>query len=480
MSFNLRIFFSYFVLIVVAIYLMLNTFSSQLKPGVRQSTEDALIDMANVLSELVRDDLVNNSLSGNNFSASIERFLSRSYRAKISFKNKLSSDLRIYVTNANGIVIYDSTGIDLGEDYSQWNDVYLTLRGKYGARSSMAVPGDDTSTVMHVAAPIMDGENIIGVLTVAKPNLQLQPFIDRAEKYIQIRGVWLLFLSLFMTVVIAFLLTRSIRKLVKYADETASGKKVAEPTVSESELAKLASAMSNMRNQLDGKEYIEKYVYALTHELKSPVSAIDGAAELLQTDIPATDRQHFIKNIHSEAKRIDTLISRLLSLAKLEAQQTIDKYETINLVEIIEQLIHTKSLAKPNKQILAKVSTTPQNYDKRALINGDKFLISHALDNILQNAIEFSDSPCKLDIEISCYQRTTVTIKDYGAGIPDYAKSRIFERFYSLPRPDSGKKSSGLGLSFVEQIVLLHKGDITLNNHEQGGVEVTLTFLPYS
>ena len=69
----------------------------------------------------------------------------------------------------------DSSGVAVGQDYSRWNDVYLTLRGEYGARSSRSDPDDANSSVMHVGAPIRDNGKLIGVVTVAKPNSSLQP-----------------------------------------------------------------------------------------------------------------------------------------------------------------------------------------------------------------------------------------------------------------------------------------------------------------
>lgn len=85
---------------------------------------------------------------------------------------------RIYITDKQGIVIADSWQQDVGKDYSQWNDVYLTLRGQYGARSTIEDPKDPLSTVMHVAAPIYHKGEIIGSVTVAKSNRSVQPFID--------------------------------------------------------------------------------------------------------------------------------------------------------------------------------------------------------------------------------------------------------------------------------------------------------------
>ena len=105
-------------------------------------------------------------------------------------------DYRIYVTDARGIVVYDSARRDVGRDYSKWNDVYRTLRGRYGARSSSGESGDDHDTVMHVAAPVHDGDGrIIGVLGVAKPNRTTQPFIVASQREILRKGGVLLLLA---------------------------------------------------------------------------------------------------------------------------------------------------------------------------------------------------------------------------------------------------------------------------------------------
>ncbi len=80
--------------------------------------------------------------------------------------------------------MFDSSGQATGQDYSRWNDVWLTLRGQYGARSTRSDPHDETSSVMYIAAPVMDKGRIIGVLSVGKPNLAMTPVIKRSERRI--------------------------------------------------------------------------------------------------------------------------------------------------------------------------------------------------------------------------------------------------------------------------------------------------------
>src|SRR5690606_36773564 len=120
---------------------------------------------------------------------------------------KRAASYRVTVTDGRGIVVSDSAGRDVGADHSRWNDVYLTLRGRYGARSTRVDPDDDTSSVMHVAAPIRDGARIVGVLTVSKPNPATAPFIARSEGVILRWGPVLLGSALLVGLVAAWWLS---------------------------------------------------------------------------------------------------------------------------------------------------------------------------------------------------------------------------------------------------------------------------------
>ncbi|GLQ33356.1 two-component system sensor histidine kinase CreC [Litoribrevibacter albus] len=490
MSLNLRIFLANFSILGVATYLLLNVFISELRPGMRQTTEDTLVDTANLLAEVVSEEFQQGTfnqqsqLEDHSFARSIDRFLARSYRAKIFSVDKESSQLRIYITDDQGKVVYDSTGKDLGADYSQWNDVYLTLRGQYGARSTKLDPTNELSTVMHVAAPIQKDGQIIGSLTVAKPNQTVQPFIDLALLKIKTTSFWLIVISIVIGAVFSFGLTRSIRKLVDYADSIANGRKVPVPKVGEVELTKLADAIENMREQLEGKAYVENYVHGLTHELKSPVSAIKGAAELLSPTMKDSDFERFQSNILDETDRIDVLINRLLALASLEKRGTLENTEPVSLPALVEAVVESKRVALESKDMTVDVSIDAAGDDESVVdgdacvVDGDAFLLSQVIDNLLQNALEFSPQQSVINISIATLSdgSSRLQIIDQGPGIPDYALPRVFERFYSLNRPDTHKKSTGLGLCFVKEIVELHHGHVVLENDSGSGCVAQVTW----
>ena len=112
---------------------------------------------------------------------------------------------------------------------------------------------------------------------------------------------------------------------------------------------------------------------------------------------------------------------------------------------------------------------------------GDPFLLRQALGNLLDNAIDFAPegSEVVLALRRAARHSAVLTVRDHGPGIPDYAQAKVFEKFYSLARPHSQKKSTGLGLAFVREIAALHGGRIELANAAGGGAVATLT-LPLS
>jgi len=114
--------------------------------------------------------------------------------------------------------------------------------------------------------------------------------------------------------------------------------------------------------------------------------------------------------------------------------------------------------------------------DDAPLVSGDAFLLERAILNLLENAIAFTPEGGMVAVSINHHERCwRLTVEDTGTGVPEYALPRVFERFYSLPRPDTGRKSSGLGLAFVKEVALLHGGAVELSNRPEGGARATMS-----
>ena len=481
MKIGLRVLLGYFLIVAVAALLLVNVFVQQVKPGVRQAMEDTLADTANVLAELASDDLLAGRIRDGRFAARIHAMGQRRIGGSIWGQAKHAPSYRITVTDARGIVVFDSAGRDVGRDNSRWNDVYRTLRGEYGARSTRDDPGDEMSSVMYVAAPIRDaGGRIAGVLTVSKPNRSIQPFIERSQQVILRWGWVLLGSALLVGLLVAWWLSRQLAGLRRYADAVAAGQRASMPVRGiekpAGEFADLGRALESMRRQLDGKQYVERYVHSLTHELKSPLAAIRGAAELLEGPLPEADRARFAASIGTQSRRMATMVDKLLALAEVEHRQRIEHPEPVDIAALAgEVAAEAEARARALRvriELHVEAALPP--------LRGDPFLLRRMLANLIDNAIDFSPADGVVGL---CVRQDAgllrIEVADRGPGIPEYAIERVFERFYSLPRPGGGARSSGLGLNFVAEIAQLHGGSASLGNRAGGGA-VASVLLPHA
>ncbi|MGK5070081.1 two-component system sensor histidine kinase CreC [Janthinobacterium sp. RT4P48] len=463
MKIGLRILLGYFLIVGLAAWFLLNVFMEQVKPGVRSTLEDTLVDTSQLLANLVAPDLRAGTLANSAVLARMQDYARHGVDININGVRKQTLDYRIYITDRRGIVLFDSSGRDVGRDYSRWNDVYLTLQGKYGARSTRSVADDEMSTVMHVAAPIRDGGEVIGVLTVAKPNASVQAFVERSQRKILQRGAVLLLLSLLIGLGFAWWLHHALGKLMRYIGEVEAGRKVALPALGSNEFGTLGRALEAMRIRLEGKEYVEQLMHTLAHELKSPIAAIQASAELLQEDMPPAERRQFLASILEQNARQRQLIDKLLALVRVEKQQRLEHPERIALAPLLAQV------AQDAAATLAARGVRVQLDADELLVAGDALLLRQALGNLLDNAAGFAPPGSSIDLTARRQgAQVEIAVRDRGAGIPAYALERVFERFYSLPRPASGK-STGLGLPFVREVASLHGGTVEVINHAQGG-----------
>ena len=475
MRIGLRIFLGYFVIVALAALLLARVFVAEVKPGVRQAMEDTLVDTANVLAELASDDFLSGHIDDGRFAARVRGLQGRDFGAAIWGFQKRDTQYRIYVTDRRGIVVFDSSGRDLGKDYSRWNDVYLTLRGRYGARSTRSDPADDSSTVMHVAAPIRDASGaIVGVLTVAKPNRALAPFIARSQRTVMLWGWVLMGASLLVGLAAAWWLARQLGALRRYAHAVTAGERATPPHAA-GEFGELGQALETMRARLEGKQYVEQYVHSLTHEMKSPLAAIRGSAELLEHDgdgaMAPEDRNRFAASIRRQSERLAQMIDKLLALAAVEHRQHLETREPLRVAALLQDV--AEQCAPRLAQSGVALDVIGDGGDAR--VEGDAFLLRQALANLVENAAEFSPPGGAVALRVVCGEDAVVIeVADRGSGVPDYALPRVFERFYSLPRPQGGSRSSGLGLCFVAEVAALHGGTATLANREGGGAMATL------
>jgi two-component system, OmpR family, sensor histidine kinase CreC len=464
MRLGLRLLFAFFVITGLAGFFALQVFQSEVKPSAREVMEDALADTANLLAEQAAADLralpPGGTLQASRLAQEVAAYRRRPVDIQIWGLHKRTLDLRVYVTDATGRVVLDSgfgpgAGTALGADYSKWRDVALTLRGQYGARATRSVPGDDTSSVMYVAAPVRDGARIIGVVTVGKPLATVQQFIDRAQRRILVAGFWLLGLSAAVGVLVTLWMVRAVRQLKTYATQVHAGERVPVPRLP-GELGDLAVAVDEMRERLEDRERLEHTVRALTHELKSPLTAIQGAAELLGDELPPDDRARFAQQIQDQSLRLRDLVDRMLELSRLEGQRAILHPQPIVLLALIDEV----ATAHVPLAIQRGVGLV---WESRAdiTLTGEPEALRLLFSNLWANALDFAPEGSAITVSLRRIGPEAVfTMRDAGPGVSDFALPQLGQRFFSLPRPRDGRRGSGLGLAIVRQAAALHGGHV--------------------
>ncbi|HUG12851.1 MAG TPA: ATP-binding protein [Opitutaceae bacterium] len=273
---------------------------------------------------------------------------------------------------------------------------------------------------------------------------------------------------------IATRLTRSLEHLTSHVRSVRDGRTGAAPRSRALEIAELAQAFDEMREAVEGRQRVERYTQALAHEVKAPLAAIRGAAELLGEEMPAEQRTRFLENIRGESARIEKCVERLLELSSLEARKSLERAEPIDAASLAAEAVVLMNPAFDAARVSLEQRGQP------AAIRGERVLLREALVNLLQNALDFSPAGSAVEFVLSAEGgRVVFAIDDRGPGVPDYALPRVFERFYSLARPGTTRKSTGLGLALVREIAHLHGGDVSLENREGGGARAVL-WLPGS
>jgi len=464
MKLGQRLLVFYFLILGLVGWFVLDLVFGQAKPLVRQSAEETLVDAANLLAEIVASDAANGEIVITpSLRDALNRYAGRTPDADIWGLKKTRIHTHVYITGPTGTVLFDSRGQDEGKDFSRWNDVHLTLQGRYGARTTRSDPQDPSTSIMYVAAPIRDQGSLIGVISLGKPGRAIEPFVQRAERYLMLYGGLALLVCLLSGVLLAWWLSRRVNRLRRYAEAVANDERPAPPRFrGRDEIRDLADAVTAMRRRLEARAQLEDNVTLLTHEMKSPLAAIRGAGEILAEEVDDPALHRFTDNVIHESIRLSDLLDKLLAMARLEKLESLPAHKSaVSISALVQEWQHSRYALLAEKQLDITVN------EGALQAEADTFRL--ALFNLLDNALRFANenTTITVHVDVAC-----LTVTNTGPVIPDYALGRITERFYSLPSPGQ-ERSSGLGLAMVSEIASLHGGSLNVENTHQG-VQVRL------
>ena len=210
----------------------------------------------------------------------------------------------------------------------------------------------------------------------------------------------------------------------------------------------------------------------VSHELKTPLTAISGYAELIEAGMVDEEKQkHFILEIRKNAQRLLSLINDIIRLSELDRTDSQSAFEKFDLNEIVSECMEALDVNAKNRQV------TLEYTGEKCNICGRKEMMRELTDNLVQNAIRYNKPNGSVWVEVHGGDQPRLVVKDNGIGIPADEQQRIFERFYRVDKSRSkATGGTGLGLAIVKHIVEIHDAKLSLESELGQGTTITVNF----
>lgn len=310
----------------------------------------------------------------------------------------------------------------------------------------------------------------------------IDEYIDLKSMFISILPamVGLLIFILILLYLISYILTNKIIKPIEIVAQSIesilSGKEVEafhvyeelQPFIRTIQIQKME--IEDYILKLEETEKIRRdFTANVSHELKTPLTSINGFAEILATgNTRPEDTIKFAHIIHKEGTNLLGLIDSIINLSRIEDMNYDKSFENINIKNIAEEIVFKLKIRAKDKNLSLNIMA--ENIE----IGGDKRMLEDLLYNLIDNAIKYNKPYGKVDVFINKIDKNCIIkVKDTGIGIPKEEQSKVFERFYRVDKSRSKKVGgSGLGLSIVKHIVIYHNGEISFNSDLNKGTEI--------
>ena len=330
--------------------------------------------------------------------------------------------------------------------------------------------------VITVIAPVIHGYSPAGYLLVHKS----LDYVDEVQGILMraalITLLVIYLLSFIILLALEFFVYRPLRKITEAATQYASGNLDYEiPVRTEDEMGYLSASLNYMSSQLrDMEDYQKKFVANVSHDFRSPLTSIKGYVEAMADGtIPPEMQKKYLGIILFETERLTDLTQDLLTLNEFDSKNLLLNKENFDIHEMIKNVAASFEGTCTQKKISIELLFA----SKQMEVFADKRKIQQVLYNLLDNAIKFSDLESTVTIETTERgEKVSISVKDYGIGIPRSALGKIWERFYKtdLSR-GKDKKGTGLGLAIVKEAIQAHGENISVVSTEGVGTEFIFT-----
>ena len=369
-------------------------------------------------------------------------------------------DVRVTWIGTDGNVLYDSEAetLENHSDRPEYIDAVKTGEGKSVRKSDTL-----SKRIFYYAMRLDDGT----VIRIAKESGSIWTIFMSALPII-------IGLTLLLYVMCYFLSKHLTAKLVKPVEELVNN--AANPSLEPEykELVPFVGALKEQREDiLRSATMRQEFTANVSHELKTPLTAISGYAELIENGmVSGDDSVRFAGEIRKNSTRLLSLINDIINLSELDDGVKLN-LEKMDLYEAAKNCIKNLKVAADKNDIkLILLGTT-------AYINADKSMMDEVLYNLCDNAIRYNNKGGNVIVDVSntLDGKVKLTVKDNGIGIGKEHQERIFERFYRVDKSRSRESGgTGLGLAIVKHILTSHGAELSLASEPGKGTSITVTF----
>lgn len=371
-------------------------------------------------------------------------------------------DLRITMIKKDGKVFYDSfADVKKMENHSNRQEVRQAL--KHGNGKAIRTSDTLDKNTFYYAVRLDDGN----VLRVAKESRSIWSVFIKVMPAILI----LIFVILAISKMLSDVLTKSLLLPIEQMSENLDH---LEDITTYKELMPFINTIQEQhKNILMNAKMRQEFTANVSHELKTPLTAISGYSELIQNGMANEEETiRFAGEIHKSAKRLLTLINDTIRLSQLDTSEQKVIYEAIDLYKIAEDCVNMLKFSAENHGIDISIHGT------NAYLEGNREMLEEVVYNLCDNAIRYNNEGGKVDVTVKPVKgKIYLCVEDNGIGISKEHQERIFERFYRVDKSRSKSTGgTGLGLAIVKHIIQQHGAHMELTSEKGKGTKIEIEF----
>ncbi|MDO4501138.1 MAG: ATP-binding protein [Erysipelotrichaceae bacterium] len=372
------------------------------------------------------------------------------------------SELRVTWINKDGTVLYDNdvSFNTLGNhlDRPEIKEAFKNGSGEIVRRS------DTLNKNTFYYAVLLDNNTVLRVATDAESMFAI---------FMSVTPIVLLIILLIIVIciILSHVLTKQLLRPIEQMVENLESSDYSSPY---RELEPLSTKLITQHTDiLSAAKARQDFTANVSHELKTPLTAISGYAELLENDLVGEEnKRHFYTEIRKNANRLLTLINDIIRLSELDRKDHEPGFENLDLYEIANECLEEFRMSAKSKNIAVSLS------GKECKLYGNRDMLKELLENLVSNSIRYNNPNGRVEIIIDNKDnRPVLTVKDNGIGIPLSEQDRVFERFYRVDKSRSKTSGgTGLGLAIVKHIVEIHNAKIKLDSVPNVGTSISVFF----